>query len=81
MSWFGGLFGLHGSGVLGPSEIIVLSLVAVALMIEYAVPLDTQNVKFGMRQVAVPLQALLGVLSAATLLLMNQSSKFLYFQF
>jgi alginate O-acetyltransferase complex protein AlgI len=81
MSWFGGLFGLQGVGALQATELLIFGFVTLALFIEYLVSIETQNSDFGMVQVYKPAQIILGMLGAGALLMMNYSSKFLYFQF
>jgi alginate O-acetyltransferase complex protein AlgI len=81
MSCFNGLLGFRGIGAFTVTEGLIFAFVFLALHVEYLIPVETQKADFGINNGALWAKVGLGVATAFTLLLMNYSSKFLYFQF
>jgi alginate O-acetyltransferase complex protein AlgI len=77
LEWFGGLAGLHGVALSAP-DVRLLILVIVSFIIVRRCP-NSLEIRFDQIR-PLPQVALAGA-TAVSLLLMNYSSKFLYFQF
>ncbi|PYN95630.1 MAG: hypothetical protein DMD91_24190 [Candidatus Rokuibacteriota bacterium] len=78
-AWFAGLGGLHGGGTAWTAETTaLLGLVAVCLVIVRVFP---NSLELPLERLGAVPQVGLAAATAASLLLMNYGSKFLYFQF
>lgn len=80
--WFKSAFGFHGlrpSVLLVPNTQYLLVYTALALVIVFKLPSASLYEKY--EKLPAKMQAGLGAMASVTLLLMNYSSKFLYYQF
>ncbi|MBI3557069.1 MAG: MBOAT family protein [Deltaproteobacteria bacterium] len=82
-TWFGRLFGLYGLGLelLSRPHFELLVLVTLGLIFIRLVSEAYQKPEFDLEGLSAPIAVALGISAGGAILLMNFSSKFLYFQF